>query len=387
MTEPSLQPNDQIILEHDHFQKLFDVLTGEGYQIIGPALGEGSIVYRKLDSVSELPAGWTDEQEGGMYRLRQREDKSLFGYTVGPHSWKNSLFPSVQRLLQVTRKDNGFHIKEKGTEEGTTAPKFAFLGVRSCDIHAISIQDKVFIQGKFVDPDYKARRENTFIAAVHCGKAGGTCFCASMGTGPRADSGFDIAMTEIIGKDCHYFLVETGTEKGAGILREVPHRKANEEEKSTASDIVKKTAGQMGRYMNTDTIKDILYRNYEHPRWDDVAKRCLACANCTLVCPTCFCATVEDTVNITGESASRWRKLDSCFNLDHSYIHGGSIRSSARSRYRQWLTHKIATWIDQFGTMGCVGCGRCITWCPVAIDITEEIRAIRESEQANRQSL
>lgn len=387
MTEPSLQPKDQIILERDHFQKVLDVLTEKGYQIIGPTLGEGSIIYSKLNSVSDLPVGWTDEQEGGMYRLRKREDNALFGYTVGPHSWKNYLFPSVQHLWQAKREDNSFQIKEECTEESAKAPKFAFLGARSCDIYAISIQDKVFIQGKFVDPNYKARRESTFIAAVQCGKAGGTCFCVSMGTGPRADFGFDIAMTEVLGNDSHYFLVEIGTEKGAGILQEVPHRKANEEEKSTAGDIVKKTAGQMGRYMNTDNIKDLLYRNYEHPRWDDVAKRCLACTNCTLVCPTCFCATVEDTVDVTGESAGRWRKLDSCFNLDHSYIHGGSIRPSIRSRYRQWMTHKIATWIDQFGTTGCVGCGRCITWCPVAIDITEEARAIRESEQPDRQSL
>ena len=84
-----------------------------------------------------------------------------------------------------------------------------------------------------------------------------------------------------------------------------------------------------------------------------------------------------------GARAERWRKWDSCFTLDFSYIHGGSVRTSAAARYRQWLSHKLATWIDQFGSSGCVGCGRCITWCPVGIDITEEVAAIRASEAAS----
>ena len=140
------------------------------------------------------------------------------------------------------------------------------------------------------------------------------------------------------------------------------------------------TARSMGRTLDTDGIKELLYGSYEHRRWDDVAARCLACANCTLVCPTCFCATVEDVTDLTGDHAERWRRWDSCFTLEHSYLHGGSVRTSTRARYRQWLTHKLATWIDQFGTSGCVGCGRCITWCPVAIDITAEVAAIRAPE-------
>jgi Fe-S-cluster-containing hydrogenase component 2 len=135
--------------------------------------------------------------------------------------------------------------------------------------------------------------------------------------------------------------------------------------------------------MDTSGIKELLYRNPEHPRWDDVAERCLACTNCTLVCPTCFCGSVEDVTDLVGETAERWRRWDSCFTLDHSFLHGGSVRSSTRARYRQWLTHKLASWIDQFGTSGCIGCGRCITWCPVGIDITEEVAAIRATDGAN----
>ena len=242
------------------------------------------------------------------------------------------------------------------------------------------------MNGQNVDPAYKSRRENAFIVAVNCGQAGGTCFCVSMNTGPKVMSGFDLALTEVLEGGRHYFVVEVGTDLGAEILREVPHKASHEEETDAADRIVAKTATQMGRSMDTTGIKDLLYRNYEHPRWDEVAARCLTCANCTMVCPTCFCTTVEDVTDLTGEHAERWRKWDSCFTLDFAYIHGGSVRPSGKARYRQWMTHKLATWIDQFGTSGCVGCGRCITWCPVAIDITEEVRAIRENEPGRKEN-
>jgi formate hydrogenlyase subunit 6/NADH:ubiquinone oxidoreductase subunit I len=376
MIIPFLKVMDRAVLERDHFQKLLDVLITKGYRVVGPTLGEGAIVYDELNSVDKLPIGWTDEQDGGTYRLKRRNDQALFGHVVGPHSWKKFLLPSALRLWQAKRNGNGFQIIHENEE----VQKFAFIGVRSCDIHAVSTQDKIFMNGQYVDLHYQSRRKDAFILAVNCEKAGGTCFCVSMNTGPKATFGFDLAVTEILEDNNHYFVVEIGTELGATILHTVPYREANGKERGIADSIVKNTAGQMGRVMDTTNIKDLLYRNYEHPRWDDVAKRCLTCANCTMVCPTCFCTTVEDVTDLTGEHAERWRKLDSCFTMDFSYIHGGSIRASAKSRYRQWMTHKLATWIDQFGMSGCVGCGRCITWCPVAIDITEEARAIRESE-------
>jgi len=357
-------------------QALFEVLKARGYRLVGPRVRDGAIVYDELASVDALPAGWTDEQEGGKYRLRKREDRALFGYAVGPHSWKKFLFPPVMRLWSAKRTSNAFEIAPEKEE----TPRYAFIGVRSCELHAIAIQDKVFIEGKFVDPVYAARRKNAFIVAVNCSQAGGTCFCVSMKTGPKARAGFDLALTEIIEGALHFFLVESGTDAGAQVLAQIPHRTALEQEKKAAEQVVERTAGQMGRAMDTTDIKELLYRNYDHPRWDDVASRCLTCANCTMVCPTCFCSTVEDTTDLTGEHAERWRKWDSCFQVDFSYIVGGSIRASPKSRYRQWMTHKLATWIDQFGASGCVGCGRCITWCPVAIDITEEVRAIRETD-------
>ena len=366
------------VVEREHLHRLFEGLKKRGYSLVGPALREGAITYAEIDSPADLPAGWTNEQDGGTYRLARRKDAALFGYTVGPHSWKKFLFPPVTRLWRARRNGSGFQV----LDEGEKSPKYAFVGVRSCELHAIAIQDKVFLQGNQVDPVYKARREGIFVVAVNCGQAGGTCFCVSMNTGPKATFGFDLALTEVLEGERHYFVAEVGTEPGAEVLQEVPHRKATAEERAAAEGTVARAAAQMGRVLDTTDIKELLYGNYEHPRWDDVAARCLTCANCTMVCPTCFCTTVEDYTDLKGEHAERWRKLDSCFTMDFSYIHGGSIRASARSRYRQWMTHKLATWIDQFGTSGCVGCGRCITWCPVGIDITEEARAIRESKHA-----
>lgn len=373
----SLNIEDKIIIAYEDFQQLLDALLDIGYHVAGPTLRDNAIVYDEISSISELPLGFTDEQDGGSYRLKKRDDSALFGYAVGPHSWKKFLHPPVMSLWKADRTGNEIKILEE--EENTK--KYAFIGVRSCELHAMAIQDKVFIEGKYVEPSYKLRRENAFIIAVNCTQAGGTCFCVSMNTGPKASFGFDIALTEVLENNRHYFLAEVGTEAGAEVLGQIPYGYANDKEKECAEELVMKTKDQMGREMDSTDIKDLLYRNYENPSWENVAERCLSCANCTMVCPTCFCTTVEDTTDLTGQHAERVRKWDSCFTMDFSYIHGGTIRSSTKSRYRQWMTHKLATWIDQFGTSGCVGCGRCITWCPVAIDITQEVQAIRQSDK------
>lgn len=367
-----------VILDRAGLDNLLQALQGLGYQVMGPTMRDGAIVYDRVETIADLPAGWTDEQDGGAYRLKRRDDEALFGYAVGPQSWKKYLFPPVLPLWKAWRDGDAVEI----VEEDASLPPLAFLGVRSCELHAIAIQDKVFMGGKHIDPVYAARRETAFLIAVNCGSPAGTCFCVSMNTGPRADGGFDLALTEVLDSDSHYFVVEVGSERGARVLSLVPSRPARHDEVSAADQVVAVAAEHMGRRMNTDGIKQLLYRNYEHPRWDDVASRCLSCSNCTMVCPTCFCSTVEDTTDLTGHEAERVRLWDSCFTTDFSYIHGGSVRTSPKSRYRQWMTHKLATWYDQFDTSGCVGCGRCVTWCPVGIDITEEVAAIRITDDA-----
>jgi len=370
----SARPDKKILAAAD-FQRLMDAITDKGYKIIGPTVRDGAIVYDRLDSASSLPVGVGEEQDAGRYRLAKRDGGALFGYTIGPQSWKKFLFPPRVTLWSAEVKDSGIKINV----DNSPVPRFAFLGVRPCELSAIAIQDKIFTGGENADGVYAARREKALIVAVNCGRADGTCFCVSMGTGPKASGGYDIALTEIIDEAGHCFLVESGSPQGDSVLSGVPLKEASAHDIASAEAIVSETARNMGRKIDTEGIKKLLYKSYEAAHWNDVAKRCLACANCTMVCPTCFCSTVEDVTDLAGANAERRRRWDSCFTMGFTYIHGGSVRQSIKSRYRHWMIHKLASWHDQFGTSGCVGCGRCITWCPAAIDITEEARAAREA--------
>lgn len=366
----------QSVIEFSALTALISALRRRGYEVIGPLVRNGAVTLDAVEKVEDLPVGWGDEQESGHYRLKKREDNAVFGYTVGPQGWKRYLHPPEAPLLEAQRDNSSFRILKN-----SPAPvRYAFLGVRACELAGIRILDRVFLGDRYVEPGYKGRREAAFLIAVNCTKAGATCFCTSMGTGPQAASGFDLALTELPGPEGHSFVVEVGSEAGAAVLGEIEHRDARKEELKEAQAAVDSASRQMRRKVNTEGIRDLLFDNFEHPRWDRVAARCLSCANCTMVCPTCFCTTVEDVTDIPGDRAERWRTWDSCFTDGFSYIHGGSVRLSVKSRYRQWLTHKFAAWVDQFGTFGCVGCGRCITWCPGRIDITEELRAIRGVE-------
>ncbi len=370
-------------IDIDGLQALIGALATRGYKVLGPTVRDGAIVYDEIEGVADLPAGWTDGQDAGRYRLERREDDALFGFAHGPQSWKRYLHPPMQTLWTAKRNGDGLKI----VPPDPPTQKFAFIGARSCELHAIAIQDKVFQDGPFVDTAYAARRRGAFIVAVNCAEAGGTCFCVSMKTGPKAETGFDLALTEILSENSHTFLIEAGSEPGAELLAQLPKRPATSDDLTAAKAVVERTASRMGRSLQTEGIKALLQNNPNHPRWEDAAKRCLSCGNCTMVCPTCFCTTVDDHSDLTGASATRVRKWDSCFTLDFSYIHGGAVRQSGSARYRQWMTHKLASWYDQFGTSGCVGCGRCITWCPTGIDITEEAAAMRRAPAAHTEEI
>ena len=372
MTEaPQANDRRSCFLALDQFARLFDVLHSRGYEIIGPTIDQEAIVYDRLHSIDDLPRSWTDIQEPGKYRLEERNDQALFGYNVGPQSWKKNLFPPFSTLSKATKSDQVWNFSEP--EEPT--PQYAFLGVRACELAAIGIQDKVFVGGPYVDPQYQRRRAAALVIAVNCTQAASTCFCTSMNTGPRCQQGFDLALTELPDG----FLVEVGSEPGQKILQELETVEVSADQETQATAARQQAVDQIEREFDTTDIKDLLLSNLEHPQWDDVAERCLSCTNCTMVCPTCFCSSVEEVSDLAGEKVERQRVWDSCFNVEFSYMNGGLVRNGVRSRYRQWLTHKLASWIDQFGTSGCVGCGRCITWCPVGIDLTAEVAAIRES--------
>jgi formate hydrogenlyase subunit 6/NADH:ubiquinone oxidoreductase subunit I len=374
-TKLTMSERKTVRMAPDQIETLIQALARLGYEVLGPTVRDGAVVYDEVAGLRDLPRGITDEQEAGQYRLKTREDAALFGYAVGPQSWKKYLHPAQVKLVDAERKDGVFRILNS-----TPAPcrPSAFLGVRACEMAAIGVQDKVLLNGSYRDPIYQARRDQVFIIAVQCTHASATCFCASMGTGPKmSGADVDLMLTEVVDAADHWFLVEAGSDRGGQVLAELQHRTPTREERQAAVVAVEAAARKQTRQIDNTGIRELLYQNFEHPRWDQVAERCLTCANCTMVCPTCFCTSVEDVSDITGDHAERWRRWDSCFTMDFSYIHGGSVRTSSKARYRQWMTHKLGSWFDQFGSSGCVGCGRCITWCPVGIDITEELQAIR----------
>jgi ferredoxin len=335
-------------------------------------IAQGAIVYDDLRRVEQLPQGWTDEQSGGKYRLKRRDDEAWFGFNVGPHSWKRYLFPPQATVAVADRNAGGWQFSDPSAEQ----PRFAFLGVRACELAAIAVQDRVFMTGGYVDPIYQRRRQQALLIAVNCDQAASTCFCTSMNAGPRCRTGFDLALTELPDG----FTVEVGSPRGAVILEELSTTVATTVQLDDAEARRQCAVEQITKSLDTRDIRNVLLDNLEHPRWADVAGRCLSCTNCTMVCPTCFCSSVREVSDLDATHIERERQWDSCFNVDFSYIHGGVIRNNIRSRYRQWLMHKLAAWHDQFDTSGCVGCGRCITWCPVGIDLTEEVAAIRGTD-------
>ncbi|MGO9560334.1 MAG: 4Fe-4S dicluster domain-containing protein [Acidimicrobiales bacterium] len=369
-----MQIGDAVALDVDGLNELIEVLAARGYDTRGPVVRDGAIVPGRISGVADLPAGYHDEQAPGHYRLERGDDSALFAWAVGPGSWKAELFPPSQELWRA--KLDGESVTF--TPPAPPAAPIAIIGARPCELAGLAVLDRVLRDCAVPDPQYAARRDGAFVVAAECGAPAGTCFCTSMGTGPSAEKGFDLALSEI-GGDRHRYVARVGSELGAEVLSEVAVSDASEADRASRREMLSSAEAAINRRLNTDGLAALLVRNLEHPRWAEVAERCLSCGNCTLVCPTCFCSDVRDTSDLTGE-VRRQRTWASCFDLDHSYLHGGAVRASTSSRYRQWLTHKLSTWWDQFGTSGCVGCGRCIAWCPVGIDLTEEAAAIRDSD-------
>ncbi len=371
MSDVSLEVGSIVAFHKPQFTALTQSLQKMGYETIGPIIMDECVVYEPIDGLSDLPHGYLSEQDGGRYRLHFTGHNRYFDITPGAQSWKGYLFPPSTVMFSI--KHDGIHWEIKEAQEDTL-PK-AFIGVRACELAAIQIQDRVFLREEWSDPGYRIRRHNAFIISVDCLHPGDTCFCASMGTGPKNTIGFDLNLTELD----DVFLAEIGSEAGRMLIAKIDTQPASAFLVQAAQRGIEEARRRMGRALpNPDELKTVLLENLEHPRWEQVSQRCLSCTNCTQVCPTCFCWDVHEKPDLTATTTQRVRVWDSCFSPDYSYIAGGNTRPTTMSRYRQWLTHKLASWHYQFDTSGCVGCGRCITWCPAGIDLTEEVAAIRK---------
>jgi ferredoxin len=371
----TIKIGSRLYLARSALDDLVQALRKQGYTVLGPKVVDGDIAMRPLESAEELPAGICDQQQGGAYRLTDGQPELAFEYVVGPDSPKRHLFPAHQQLFQFHVDGKGF-VLDAGLPQ---VPKLAMLGVRPCELAAIEVHDRVFAlndPGTFrceSEPWYLQVRQQAMFIAVNCTHPGGTCFCASWGTGPRATKGFDLALTEL--RDG--FVLEVGSKQAMALASVLPVRETTPAELELADLKLERAREHMGRQLDVQGLQELLEQSVEHPEWEEVARRCLSCGNCTMVCPTCFCCTVTDTTDLSGTKVSRTRQWESCFTHQFTYTVAGPERNTIWGRYRHWLRHKLGTWWEQFGTSGCVGCGRCITWCPVGIDLTEEIHRIR----------
>ncbi|MFI5258448.1 MAG: 4Fe-4S dicluster domain-containing protein [Candidatus Limnocylindrales bacterium] len=357
----------QWFLARSDLGTLIDAIRETGRSVIGPTIREGAIVYDEIESAADLPTGWHDEQSAGRYRIERGTSERAFGYTVGPTTWKRFTFPPNLTIATAQRTHSfGFE------PPMPVVPPMAFLGVRACELAALGIQDRVFLGSEFTDEDFRARRSAAFIVAVQCTTSSSTCFCTSMGTGPEVRGGYDILLTEI--EDG--FVLASGSPAGAAVVAKLPTRQPSHAEAGAAVDAVEAVRTQIGELLPMAGIGDRLKLQLDHPRWAQVADRCVECGNCTMSCPTCFCTSVIEKSDMDGKSSVTERQWDSCFDVGFAKVAGGDFRARPRDRYRQWLTHKFSTWWDQFGSSGCVGCGRCIAWCPVKIDVRDELAAI-----------
>ncbi len=375
MAKDGFEKIPAIALEVADLDRLIKLLIQRGYTVIAPRLKNGAIVYANIAGLEDLPIGYRDRQQPGIYRLENENNGLYFGYTTPANSPKYFLHPPQAVLWEAHSNGKGFKIEPPAKP----AEKYAFIGVRPCDLAAIRLYDRIFDGSDHSDPIYNQRRKDCLIVAVNCTQPGEHCFCASMGSGPVAEDGFDIVLTEIVQEDKHFFIADLGSQKGSELVGELDCTKADADKLKTAAELLEAAAHNMGKVFDAKAARELFPKGFENPHWEEVIKRCLVCGNCTMVCPTCFCSTVVDRTSLDLKSAQRIRCWDSCFNIDFTYIHGGYTRSSRASRYRQWCTHKLSTMHQQFGQNGCVGCGRCITWCPVGIDITKEAEAVLEN--------
>jgi sulfhydrogenase subunit beta (sulfur reductase) len=380
-------------LPREDLDRLIELLRDDGRRVIGPAIRDGAIVYDDILSAEALPAGVGDVQSPGRYRLTRNGGTAAaaakaptgtvgkaprtFDFASSPMSWKQFTFPASVPLGEARRKDGkvSFHRLEPAVEP------MAFLGVRACDLAALDIHDTVLTRGLQADQDYDARRSQALTIAVECATPSGTCFCSSMGTGPEVTNGFDLALTELDDG----FVVRAGTRVGHEMVTRLGLRPASGLQQHAAAGVPIAARSAMAAPDHagvvTSGLKERLLAQLESPHWETIAERCLACTSCTMVCPTCFCTGTAKTTDLGGEVTTTERHWDSCFTLSFARVAGGNSRPRVQDRYRQWLTHKFATWVDQFGTFGCVGCGRCVTWCPVGIDVREELAVVAPVEE------
>jgi len=353
-------------LDRNKLQKLINVLKAQGYTCVGPTVDNGDIIFQAIDSVKQLPKGIEDEQSPAHYQLKQYTHLRHFSWANGSQAIKPLTFTPHEVLWQCKRDDQGNLSFE---QQQPHIQAMAIIGIRACDLAALQLQKQHFLQQQYIDPWFKQRLESLLLIAVHCTHPSANCFCHSTGDGPLVTHNYDLALHELD----QGFVIDAASTQGQKVLDKLPTTEVNEKQLQQADEQIQLAINKQSRTLPEINIKNKLLQQLDHPHWDKIGERCLSCGNCTAVCPTCFCHQQHDNVSLADNSSTHYRQWSSCFSHNHGYMAGTHLRATSGHPYRQWLTHKFATWHDQYNRSGCVGCGRCISWCPVGIDITEEL--------------
>ncbi len=339
-----------LVVSKKTFLSWLDFIT-DRFSLIGPVKEDGQAEFREVSSSSELSLDYntTMLSPGKVYLYKPRED--LFRFSVGK---------SIEIL-----------------EAEADQRKRVIVGVHSCDTNAILYLDKTFL-GAFRDPLYETRRNNTMIISLNCESVTGNCFCSSMGTGPflRAGNGCDMLLTDL-GEN---YLVEIKTDRAKAVFNVDDIRLAGEDAFRLKEENEKAVLRKFRKTIRLDGLDSVLRSRPDHPVWRKTAEdRCLSCTNCVMVCPTCFCYDVIDEISMDRKSVRRLRQWDACQDAKFAEVHGGNFRARRTARLRQFVTHKLDQTF-QYGVYGTVGCGRCITWCPTGIDLTEMAKEVQRSD-------
>ncbi len=343
----------------DELKTLFDQIKSRDYNIIGPKLENSAVRLKNLSDFAEIPYGFGDEQAPGRYRVAENGG----AFRNGPDSPKMLLYPP--ELLLFTVKPD-LDIEYPSYEFKRTA----LFGIKPCDLAAIKIMDDV--QGTLGDQYYTRMREKLLLVVENCTEPGETCFCSTMGTGPFATRGFDISYTRL---EEDLVLFQPGSDLGVELLSELSLEPASDEVVDRFRAVMTEASKKARAEFSLENLPEILEIGVEAETYRKIAEKCLGCANCNMVCPTCFCFDIVDEPELDG-SAKRIRIWDGCHSYSYGQVAGGHFRKSLHARYRHWVLHKFVYWIRQFGAFGCVGCGRCITWCPAGIDIRQVIKDV-----------
>jgi ferredoxin len=278
-----------------------------------------------------------------------------FNNTVlSPKEW---FFPASGVLFTVGRKDGHLELRPNlAAEEGI------IFGLRPCDARGIAILDKPFLNPP-ADTFYQQRRARATLVGLACRQACPECFCTSMGTAPDDTANLDALLTEVE----EGYIVQAITEKGEAVLKGIPLQ----------NSAVTPPPAPSPTPVPAEGVVETMRRVFEAPYWSRLADRCIHCNLCAYVCPVCYCFDIRDYTN--RDNIERIRSWESCQSPGFTRIAGGyDPRAAKGARLRQRFYHKLLYMPEQFGVIGCTGCGRCVRSCPVNIDIREVISDVQK---------